>query len=206
MIGGRLAGREHQSCISKRVLAHGRERLPHLDSMSANNAFHLWGEELHGMNDRGEIGVRRKDEFRAAPRRAECGGQQPGFPPIGSSENEFPVVHPHAVQFLRVIDAQEAIVHFVSGSVFAQDKSDVPASALDTAGSIQFGEESYEHAVSLPNPTGRRQGLSFGTYRWKRGSSRASKRGELLNTVDVDVSGLCIAIVLPEAVVYSDGE
>jgi hypothetical protein len=66
------------------------------------------------------------------------------------------------VEFLRVVQAEEAGFHFVRGSVLAHHESEVAAGALNTARCVQLGEEANKHAVSLPNPGGGRQELLEG--------------------------------------------
>ena len=63
------------------------------------------------------------------------------------------------MEFLRVVQAKHAVFHLPRGGKFAENERHVAAGSLDAAGSIEFGKESDEHAVSLTKPRGRMQGL-----------------------------------------------
>ena len=68
------------------------------------------------------------------------------------------------MEFLCVIQAEHAVFHLPRGRKFAENECHVAAGSLDAAGSIEFGEESDEHAVSLTKPRGRMQGLVRGKF------------------------------------------
>ncbi len=103
--------------------------------------------------------MRGEDEFRAAASGAQSVGRESQLAAIGAGEDKFAVAHAHSVEFLRVVEAEEAGLHFVGGGVLAHHKGEMAAGALDAAGCVQFGEEANKHAVSLTNRGQGTQGL-----------------------------------------------
>ena len=105
VFGGCAAGGEDERGASESVAAPRRKRLPDLDTVRADDTFHFWGEQAHGTDDRGEIGMRGEDEFRAAAGGAHGAGYEFQFSAVRAGEDEFAVTDPHAMEFLGVIEA-----------------------------------------------------------------------------------------------------
>jgi hypothetical protein len=63
------------------------------------------------------------------------------------------------MQFLRVVQAQYPVFHLLGRGEFTQHECHVSSCSLNSTGSIQFGKEANQHAVSLPNTAGLTQGL-----------------------------------------------
>ena len=96
-----------------------------------------------------------QDDFCFAPRGTQGNGGKSRFTPIGAREDEFAVHDVHAMEFLRIIEAEETALHVVRGRVLAHHKGEMPPGALDASGGVQFGEKANEHAVKSAKPCGR---------------------------------------------------
>src|SRR5258708_8102426 len=96
--------------------------------------------------------MRGQDKFWAAACGAHRVGREFELAPVRAGENEFAVTHVHAVEFLRVVQAEESGFHLVRGGVLAHYESEVAAGALNTARRVELGDEANKHPVSLPNP------------------------------------------------------
>jgi hypothetical protein len=103
-----------------------------------------------------------QDEFRAPAGGAHGVGSEFQLAAVRAGEDEFAVADVHAMEFLRVVKAEEAGFHFVRGGVLAHHESEMASGALNATGSVQLGEEANEHAVSLTNPGAGTQGLLAG--------------------------------------------
>jgi len=101
----------------------------------------------------------REHEFGMPPGRAQgrCGKSH--LSARGAREDKFVLANAHAVEFLRVVQAEHAVFHLPGGGKFAKHERHVAPGSLDTAGRVEFREESDDHAVSLTNPRGRKQGF-----------------------------------------------
>jgi hypothetical protein len=75
----------------------------------------------------------------------------------GARKDKFALANAHAVEFLGVVQAEHAVFHLPGGGKFAENERHVAPGALNAARCIEFREQSYEHAVSLTNPRGRKQ-------------------------------------------------
>jgi hypothetical protein len=61
------------------------------------------------------------------------------------------------MQLLSVIEAQDTVFHVVRRGVLAEDEGEMATGALNAAGSVEFGKESNQHAVSLTKRDGEKQ-------------------------------------------------
>ncbi|GAC1703088.1 MAG: hypothetical protein NVS9B4_10130 [Candidatus Acidiferrum sp.] len=91
-----------------------------------------------------------ENKFGAATRGAQSGGGEASFATIAAGENKFALLHAHAMQVGGVVQAQETAFGFAAGGKFREHSRHVPANALHTAGGVKFGEETNQHALSLP--------------------------------------------------------
>ena len=117
--------------------------------MRAHDAFHARRNHLHPAHNGRQIRMRRQHQLGAPSCRPHRRGRKACLAPRRSSEHKLALPNVHAVQFLRVVQAQESIFHSVRSGIFAQDESEMPAGSLDSAGSIQFREQSNNHALSV---------------------------------------------------------
>ena len=136
-----------------------RERLPDFDAVGADDALHARPGQLHGAHKRRQIHMRRQHEFGMPSGCAQSGCGKSRLAARGTREDKFALANPHAVEFLRVVQAKHAIFHLPRGGKFAENRRHVAPGSLDTAGCVEFRKQSDEHAVSLTNPRGRKQGL-----------------------------------------------
>ena len=95
--------------------------------------------------------MRSQGQLCVTPRRAEGVHRKAQLAAVSPGKNEFAIQNSHAMEFLRVIQAQEAVFHFVGSRVLAHHKCQVAAGALNPAGCVQLGEEAKKHWLSLPN-------------------------------------------------------
>ena len=135
------------------------ERLPDFDAVRADDALHARRGQLHGAYDRRQIHMSCEHEFGTPSSRAQSGCDKSRLAVRRAREDKFALANTHAVQFLRVVQAQHAVFHLPGGGKFAENERHVAAGPLDTAGCVEFWEQSDEHAVSLTNPRGRMQVL-----------------------------------------------
>ncbi len=89
--------------------------------------------------------------FRAPPGCVRRARAEPGFTPRAAGKYEFAVPHRHAMQFRRVVEAQQTALHAVTRREFAHYRGHVASRALHSARRIQLRKESKEHASSLPS-------------------------------------------------------
>jgi hypothetical protein len=89
-------------------------------------------------------------EFGSAAGHAHGGGGEAGFAARAAGEDEIAFADRHAVQFLRIVEGQEAAVQAAAIGELFHDGGDVAACALHTACSVQLWEEANQHGVSLP--------------------------------------------------------
>jgi hypothetical protein len=93
--------------------------------------------------------MRHERHFRAPRCRAHCRDRESRFAALASCEYDFPPRHKHPVQLRRVIQAQQAAAHLAVCRKFAKHSRQMPAGALHSAGRVQLGEQSNDHAPSL---------------------------------------------------------
>ena len=113
---------------------------------------------MHRADDGGQIRMRRQNKLWPAARRAQGRGGEASFATSRTSENELAIRDSQPVQFLRVIQAQEAVFHFICSGIFAEDVRQMAPSPLNPAGRVEFRKESNDHGVSLPKRKQERQG------------------------------------------------
>jgi hypothetical protein len=102
--------------------------------------------------------MRYEHQFRPPTRRFHrCHGKS-RFPARCTGEDEFAVIYAHAVKLLRVVQAEQSVFHFFRSCEFGQHRRHVAAGSLHSAGRVQFGKKSNEHAVSLTNRADETQG------------------------------------------------
>jgi len=127
--------------------------------VGADDALHARRGQLHGAHNRRQIHMSRQHELWMPSGRAQRGCGKSRLSARRSREDKFAIANAHAVQFLRVVQAEHAVFHLPGGGKFAKNERHVAPRSLDTAGRVEFRKQSDEHAVSLTNPRGRKQGL-----------------------------------------------
>ncbi len=68
---------------------------------------------------RSQVGVSGQHQFRMAPCGPHGGGGKTGFATSRPGEDEFAIVNAQAMEFLRVVETEESILHLMSGSILA---------------------------------------------------------------------------------------
>ncbi len=166
---GALAGSENQIGATERTAAHGGERLPDFDAVSADNCFHARGGEAHGLRDGREIGMRGEDQLGVTAGAAHGGGDETAFGALAAGENKFAAAYGHAMEFRRIIEAEQAAFHGAAGGEFGEHGGEMAAGTLDAAGSVEFRKYADEH---LGESAKRRDGTQAGEAQWGMGASR----------------------------------
>jgi hypothetical protein len=84
-------------------------------------------------------------------RRPHCRRREPQFLPITARKDELAPRQGHAVQFPRIIQAEQSALPPAAGGEFRQHRGQVSPHTLDAAGGVQFRKEANDHALSLPS-------------------------------------------------------
>src|SRR5258707_2311973 len=145
--------------------------------------------------------------LRAPPGRVRRACTEPGFTPRAAGKYEFAVPHGYAMQFPRVIEAQQPALHSVARGEFAHHRSHVASRPLHSARRIQLRKESKKHASSLPSAAPEHK------LPQARGFSGALAGGVVAHNVskvraviEVNIGRMRGAIVHTEAIVDRGGE
>src|SRR5262249_2250220 len=71
-----------------------------------------------------------------------------------AGEDELAIAHGHAMEFWRVLQAEEAAFEPAARRKVTHHRRNVTSNALHTSRRVQFGEETNQHALSLPSAVG----------------------------------------------------
>ena len=93
----------------------------------------------------------RDHQFRLSPRGFDRRQHKSCFPARRSGKYKLIFANTHPMQFLRVVQAQQSIFHFLGIGKFAHYECHVSPCSLDSAGRVQFRKQSNQHALSLTN-------------------------------------------------------
>ena len=96
-----------------------------------------------------------------SPRRFQCRRHEPRFAASRAGEHKFALSDAHAMQILRVVQAEQSILQILCNSIFTDEKSQMSPGTLDSAGSLQFWKVSNQHEVSMTNRVQSAQVLGF---------------------------------------------
>ena len=119
--------------------------------MGADNCFHAWRGQPHGLSYRGQIWMPGEHQLCVPAGGAKSSGGEAALGALAAGENKFSAAHGHAVKFRGVIEAEETAFHGTAGGKLREDRCDVTAGALNAAWRIQFRKYADEHWVSLPS-------------------------------------------------------
>ncbi len=144
------------------MLAKSRERLPHLDGMRAANRSQARTHDVHGLRDGREMWVSGEKQLGLASRSPQGGGDQARFASLAAGEDKLAASRREAVELGRVIQGEDAALHVAAGREFREDGRQMAADALDSAGGFEFGEETDDHAPSLPSAAPERKPFRCG--------------------------------------------
>jgi hypothetical protein len=102
------------------------------------------------LRNRRKVWVSHKNQLGPAARRSHCRCHQSHLATLAAREYKFALSHGHAVQFWRVVKAEQAAFHSVARGKFREDRRHLAAGTLHPSGRVQLREQSDEHAPSLP--------------------------------------------------------
>jgi hypothetical protein len=76
--------------------------------------------------------------------------REPRLAPLASRKYKFLAAHGHAMQFPRIVQAQQPAIHVPARREFAHHRCQMTAGPLHPANGIQLSKQSNQHAPSLP--------------------------------------------------------
>jgi len=172
VVRGVVGGGDHQIGATQRAATQERKRLPDFEAMGPDDGFRVLAEKPGALRDGREKRVAGDDQFGAAASGAGRGDAEMDFSASAAGEHKIARAYGHAVQFRRIIQAEQAAIDAAARGKFAHYGGDVAAGALDTAGSVQLGEESKEHGLSLPSAAPEHKMWRGGGFRRSYGALR----------------------------------
>src|SRR5579864_1263628 len=104
--------------------------------MRANNRSEPRSRDLHGLRNRPEIWVPRQNDLSVAPRRAYPCRCDPSLAPLASGKDEFLAAYGQAVQFARVVQANQPAIHMPARGELTEHRRHMTACPLDSAGPL----------------------------------------------------------------------
>src|SRR5258705_2810375 len=144
--------------------------------------------------------------FRAPPGRVRRARAEPRFTPRAAGKYEFAVPHRHAMQFRRVVEAQQTALHSVAAGEFAHHRSHVSSRPLHSARRIQLRKESKEHASSLPSTAPEHKMPQARGFSGTLASAVVTQNvSKVLEVIEVNIARMRGAIVHAEAIVDRGG-
>ena len=134
MIRSVLCWREDQAGAAKSTAAERRQRLPDFDSVRDNDRLHLRCRDAHPLDHRRQIWMRRDDQFCVPPRGSQRSRRKSSLRSFAASEDELAIAHRHAMQFRRVVQAQQPAFHLSALGKLRDHRCQMPPCSLDPAG------------------------------------------------------------------------
>ncbi len=93
------------------------------------------------------------NQFRVTPCRAQRRRRKSPLGTLAAGKNDFARPYLHAMQFRRVVEAQQPAFHVAPRCELRHHRRNMPPGSLYPAGRCQLREESDDHAPSLPSAT-----------------------------------------------------
>jgi hypothetical protein len=169
--------------------------------MCADNRFHSWRSEAHGLGYRSQMRMRSKYELCVAASTAQSRGGKPSFGAFATGKNKFAATDGHAMKLRRIIEAEETAFHRAAGCEFREHGGEMAAGTLNAARCVQFRKYADEHWLSLPSA-----GMERKREHRESGLYRGQSRDDVDEAVQIEIGGMSEAIMDAETVVHHGGE